>query len=226
MWARVAIYRGRPEQVQATMAKIQAEGGPALDRLQGFSGGFWAVDREHTSGLNMTLWENEEALKASAEATQTLRDAGSQVTGVEQLGVRPYEVLAWSTVDGAPAMQVRAARLGTFQGSFPGQLMDEHLRYLQEEFMGFLKLLPGYSGTFWLADRPAGDMLSFSVWASREDILRGGEQVKQRGQQRLAAGGKPGAESDRVELFDVWRSIWPALADGLIPIVDSTTAVS
>ena len=94
---------------------------------------------------------------------------------------------------------------------FFGQLMDEHLHYLQEEFMGFLQQLPGYRGGFWLVDRLAGDMLSFTVWASREDLLRAGEQVRQRGQQRLAAGGKPGAEPESVELFAVWRSLWPAL---------------
>ena len=77
--------------------------------------------------------------------------------------------------------------------------------------MGFLQQLPGYRGGFWLVDRLAGDMLSFTVWASREDLLRAGEQVRQRGQQRLAAGGKPGAEPESVELFAVWRSLWPAL---------------
>lgn len=211
MWARVSLYRGGPEQVQATIARIQAEGIPALHRLTGFSGGFWVVNRDHTEGLNLTLWASEEALKATAEATQALRDTGSQASRVEQVDVRPYEVLAWSMVDGASAMEGRAARLGRFRGTFPGQLMDEHLRYLQEEFMGFLGQLPGSRGSFWLVDRPVGDMLSFTVWASREDLLRASEQVRQRGQQRLAAGGKPGAEPDSVELFEVWRSIWPAL---------------
>lgn len=211
MWARVSLYQGKTEQVQVTMARIQAEGVPALHRLKGFSGGFWVVNREHTGELNLALWESEEALKATAEATQALRDTGSQASGVEQVGVRPYEVLAWSTVEGASAMEVRAARLGTFRGTFPGQLMDEHLRYLQEEFNGFIQQLPGHRGSFWLVDRPTGDMLSFTVWASCEDILRAGEQVRQHGQQRLATGGKPGAEPDSVELFDVWRSIWLAL---------------
>ncbi len=209
MWARVSIYRGEPQQVQATIARIQAEGIPALHRLTGFSGGFWVMNHEDTAGLNLTLWASEEALKATAEATQALRDTGSQASEVEQVGVRPYEVLAWSMVDGAPAMQVRAARLGTFRGSFPGQQMDEHLRYLQEEFIDFLKLQPGYLGSFWLVDRPAGDILSFSMWANREDLLPASEQVKQRGKIRLEAGGKPGAEPDSVELFDVWRSVWP-----------------
>jgi hypothetical protein len=39
--------------------------------ITGFSGGFWVVNREHTEGLNLTLWASDKALKATAEHTST-----------------------------------------------------------------------------------------------------------------------------------------------------------
>jgi heme-degrading monooxygenase HmoA len=51
------------------------------------------VDRETGKGLTATFWESEEAMKASEEAADQLRDeAVGAVDGSELVSVERYEV--------------------------------------------------------------------------------------------------------------------------------------
>ena len=67
---------------------------PAVIGLPGSRGGFFLVNREEGKTLSLTLWEDREALDASAVAIAQLRTERPQhVPGSEVMDFCEYEVI-------------------------------------------------------------------------------------------------------------------------------------
>jgi len=65
---------------------------------QGGKGGIWLVDRETSEAIAITLWEDEQALRASEERANQLRAAvAEEVHASEQPTVNRYEVAVFET---------------------------------------------------------------------------------------------------------------------------------
>jgi heme-degrading monooxygenase HmoA len=77
---------------------------PAAQQLPGFKGFYSLIDKEHGTALTLTLWENEEAERASAQAANRLRAGTVDSTGITMTGTGRYEVAASAT--GEPDGQV------------------------------------------------------------------------------------------------------------------------
>ena len=94
MYARATTYRGSPEDVQAAIEHYQ-EGIPSIREFSGNRGTFLLVDRPAGVGIGVTLWESEEAMRASRERADELRQ---QAQAQEPPGesVDEYEVAAWA----------------------------------------------------------------------------------------------------------------------------------
>jgi heme-degrading monooxygenase HmoA len=60
--------------------------------MDGFQGVYFLVDRQSGKGLSITLWESEEAMRASEDAANQLRSESAEASGEEILGVERYEV--------------------------------------------------------------------------------------------------------------------------------------
>jgi heme-degrading monooxygenase HmoA len=60
--------------------------------MEGFEGMIALVDRHSGKTLGITFWESEEAMRASEEAANRLREESSEVGGEEIAGVERYEV--------------------------------------------------------------------------------------------------------------------------------------
>jgi heme-degrading monooxygenase HmoA len=88
MFARVATYNGDSD---ALVRGFEAARGP-LEQIDGFSHAYFCVDREHGKALTITLWESEEALKASAEQAHQLRTQATEPSGATTDSVTQYEV--------------------------------------------------------------------------------------------------------------------------------------
>lgn len=67
---------------------------PAVRRMDGFKGGYWLGDPKSGKGLTFTLWESEEAERASQAASSQLRQQAASALSAEIKGVEVYEVLA------------------------------------------------------------------------------------------------------------------------------------
>jgi heme-degrading monooxygenase HmoA len=65
---------------------------PAARQLEGFRGVLSLTDRANGRGLTVTLWETEEAMQASEEAANLLRDEAARAFGGTIVGVDRYEV--------------------------------------------------------------------------------------------------------------------------------------
>jgi heme-degrading monooxygenase HmoA len=95
MFARVSSY-----QLPADQADQAAQGFATaikpLRQLDGATAAYFLLDRSSGKALTITLWESEEALRASEEAANQLRSdaagsAGGTVQSVERYEVALYE---------------------------------------------------------------------------------------------------------------------------------------
>ena len=88
MFARVGTYdQGGDEVVQAFEGQTDA-----LRQLDGFKGAYFLVDRDGGKAMSVTLWESREALEASGERAQQMRDEASGQAGASTTSVDSYEV--------------------------------------------------------------------------------------------------------------------------------------
>ncbi len=67
---------------------------PQAQRLEGFKGGYWLIDRESGKVLGVTLYESEHALKASAAQADRIREEASRDMGEAVPTFQEYEVIA------------------------------------------------------------------------------------------------------------------------------------
>jgi heme-degrading monooxygenase HmoA len=91
MFARVSTFTGSPDREEATL------GGPIPAEIQamaGFAGAYALANRETGKAMLVTLWETEEAMKASAEREKQLRaEVVEDSGGSGPAQVETFEVL-------------------------------------------------------------------------------------------------------------------------------------
>jgi heme-degrading monooxygenase HmoA len=92
MFARVSTYEGRPELLDEMHQEGMEHVLPALEMQDGFSGGLVLADRQSGKMLVVTLWESEQALDATEDASHWLRIFGAQSGGGTISSVQRYEV--------------------------------------------------------------------------------------------------------------------------------------
>ena len=92
MHGRVTRIEGSPEQVDRGNEYVEGSVLPAARQMDGFRGILSLIDRENGRGLTVTLWESEEAMRASEERADRLRDDAAQAMGGTIAGVERYEV--------------------------------------------------------------------------------------------------------------------------------------
>jgi heme-degrading monooxygenase HmoA len=90
--ARVSTYQGPADQIDEGVRHAQESILPRIQEMDGFQGVYFLVDRQSGKGLSITLWESEEAMRASEEAANQLRSESAEASGEEILGVERYEV--------------------------------------------------------------------------------------------------------------------------------------
>jgi heme-degrading monooxygenase HmoA len=104
MYARVSQYEGgAPESLEESVRRGRDEILPAARELDGFEGAIALLDRRTGRHMVISLWESEEAMRASEEVAEQLRER--QLTGGEQVAsVGRYEV-AMLELESAPQAQ-------------------------------------------------------------------------------------------------------------------------
>jgi heme-degrading monooxygenase HmoA len=91
MHARVTSVSGSPSAAEAGIENFRANVVP-FAREHG-TGAILLLDRETGEGLAITLWSDEQALRASEERASALRaEAANQMGATEDPEVRRYEV--------------------------------------------------------------------------------------------------------------------------------------
>ena len=92
MFARVSSFQGSPEGVDEGIKVAEEQAVPAAQALPGFKGLMMLVDRNTGKSMAVTLWESEEAMRASEEAANGIRSNVATATDEQIVGVDRYEV--------------------------------------------------------------------------------------------------------------------------------------
>lgn len=91
MHARVSIIDGSPDAVDGGIGMFRAQVVPAVKEMGG-RGAIMLVDRRSGSGMAITLWDDEEAMRASEERANELRRQATEEMGGGEPRVERYEV--------------------------------------------------------------------------------------------------------------------------------------
>jgi heme-degrading monooxygenase HmoA len=91
MFARVSSYQFPADQADQAVQAFNTAMNP-VRQLDGAKGAYLLLDRSSGKALTITLWENEEALRASEEAANKLRDDAAGSAGGTVQDVERYEV--------------------------------------------------------------------------------------------------------------------------------------
>jgi len=92
MFARVSQFAVRPERLQQGHRAVVDHVIPALRMQAGYSGGLLLGNPESGKMLTVSLWENEEAMHATDEASYWFRAFGAEAAEGTVADVETYEV--------------------------------------------------------------------------------------------------------------------------------------
>jgi heme-degrading monooxygenase HmoA len=90
--ARVSIFEGSPEHIDQSLRQAREVVLPRGRQMEGFKGMIALGDRQSGKTLGITFWESEEALRASEEAANQLRDESAEASEETIASVERYEV--------------------------------------------------------------------------------------------------------------------------------------
>ena len=92
MYARVNILEGPPERMDDAFRYFQENVLPRLKQMDEFKGTIALGDRQSGKRLGITLWESEEAIRATEAGAARSRSRLAEATGETVAGVEIYEV--------------------------------------------------------------------------------------------------------------------------------------
>jgi heme-degrading monooxygenase HmoA len=90
--ARVGTFEGSPAPTDQLLSQVREEILPQAKQIEGFKGMIALGDRHSGKTIGITFWESEEAMRASEEATNRLREESAEAGGDSIAGVERYEV--------------------------------------------------------------------------------------------------------------------------------------
>jgi heme-degrading monooxygenase HmoA len=99
VFGRITHIEGAPDQIDQGTEYVRQTILPAARQLDGFRGVLSLADRAAGKAMTITLWETEEAMRASEEAANRMRDDAATALGARIAGVERYEV----TISEVPA---------------------------------------------------------------------------------------------------------------------------
>jgi heme-degrading monooxygenase HmoA len=88
MFARVSTYRGDADRLLEGFRNVSEP----LGAIEGFSHAYFMVDRESGKAMSITIWQSEEALRASVAKADELRRQGAEAGGADIESVTHYEI--------------------------------------------------------------------------------------------------------------------------------------
>jgi heme-degrading monooxygenase HmoA len=90
--ARVSTLEGSPDRIDESVSKAREETLPKARALPGWKGAIGLADRKSGRIKLITLWESADALRASEEQANRLREEAAERGGQRIAGVERYEV--------------------------------------------------------------------------------------------------------------------------------------
>lgn len=93
MYARTSTWTGAPETLDKWVNHVRERVAPMVAGLPENAGAYFFVDRDGGGALTLTLWDSEEAARASDQTADKSRDSTVAATGVELVARGRFEVV-------------------------------------------------------------------------------------------------------------------------------------
>ena len=106
MHARVSIFEGSPDEIDEGLRQAREQVLPQARQMDGFKGIIALGDRQSGKTLGITLLESDEAMRASEEAANRLREESAETGGGTVAGVERYEVGLFEVPSAGPVSGV------------------------------------------------------------------------------------------------------------------------
>jgi heme-degrading monooxygenase HmoA len=106
MHARVSIFEGSPDRIDDSLRQVREQVLPRAREMDGFKGLIALGDRQSGKTLGITLWESEEAMRASEEAANRMRTESAEASEEQIAGVERYEVGLFEVPSAGPVSGV------------------------------------------------------------------------------------------------------------------------
>ena len=174
MYARSTTIQANQSSIDAGIAHVRDEVLPALKEIDGFIGLSMIVDRNSGRCIATSAWQNEEAMRASADRVQPVRGRAAEI-----LGGSP-EVAEWEiavmhrdhpTHEGAC---VRSAWMRTDPAGIAG-LADIYRTMALPQLEG----MDGFCSASFMINRSTGQAVSSASFESRAAMDASREQMSQ-----------------------------------------------
>jgi heme-degrading monooxygenase HmoA len=93
MHARMSVFEGPPEKIDESVRQAREVVLPQAKEMDpGFKGIIALTDHQGGKMIGITFWESEEAMRATEEGADRLREESAEVGGGTVAGVERYEV--------------------------------------------------------------------------------------------------------------------------------------
>ena len=99
MCARVSRFEDSPEGMDEALRHVREHVLPQLQRQDGSKGLIALGDRQSGTVLGVTLWESEEAMRASEQEADRLREESAEASNQAIADVERYEVALFEVSD-------------------------------------------------------------------------------------------------------------------------------
>jgi heme-degrading monooxygenase HmoA len=106
VYARISTLEGSPEHIDGGLRQVRENVLPQIQQQEGFKGMVALANRKTGRTLGIPLWESEEALKASEEAADRLREDSAEAMSDTIAGVERYEVGLFEVPSAGPVSGV------------------------------------------------------------------------------------------------------------------------
>jgi heme-degrading monooxygenase HmoA len=90
--ARMSRLEGPPDQIDEGLRHVKEQVLPQIQQQDGFKGFIALADRQSGKMIGVSLWESEEAMRASEEVGDRTRSDSAEAVSGTVAGVERYEV--------------------------------------------------------------------------------------------------------------------------------------
>jgi quinol monooxygenase YgiN len=172
VYARSTTIQAQPESIDAGIAHVRDEVMPALQGMPGCIGVSLLVDRESGRCIATSAWESDEAMRASGETVQPIRDRAAEMfRGTAD--VEHWEIVTLHRDHHAPdGAGVRATWVNV-----PADQMDSGIEYFKSSVLHQLEELDGFCSASLLVDRASGRAVSSVTFDSMDAMQRNRDQA-------------------------------------------------
>ncbi|HZC91595.1 MAG TPA: antibiotic biosynthesis monooxygenase [Mycobacterium sp.] len=173
MYARSTTIQAQPSSIDAGIAHVRDAVMPAISGVYGCVGLSLLVDRESGRCIATTAWENEAAMRASAERARPVRDQAAETFGGSPM-IDEWEIAVLHRDHrSGPGACVRATWLRVRPDQF-----DRAIGFYRESVLPAIEELDGFCSASLMIDRASWRAVSSSTFDSLEAMQRNEEQAR------------------------------------------------